>query len=153
MWRATTDTEITFFTGQQFCMCSCRKWICEGERKLNNSRQAERGGVSQETIPGRCPCGPRTWGLSLRRFSWQGLLATIWEGLPELLITNGKPWVSSLALRQMYAFGLKFRGSKAEIADGNPKQGDCALESCYINSIVQDWLKKSQIKASSQNLI
>lgn len=45
------------------------------------------------------------------------------SGLPELLITDGKPWASSLALRQMYVFGLKFRGSKAEIADGNPKQG------------------------------
>lgn len=47
----------------------------------------------------------------------------IWEGLPELLITDGKPQASSLALRLMYIFGLKFRGSKAETADGNPNQG------------------------------
>jgi len=49
--------------------------------------------------------------------------------------------------------GLSSEEAKLRLLMGIQNREFWAQESCCINSIVQDWLKKSQINVSSQNLI
>lgn len=83
--EAPPQTWVTWLVEQCLCMDGCRKQIQE-ERKSLTAPGRGNMGVSQETIPGRCPCRAGTRGLSLMRFSWRGLLAIFWQGLPEQLI-------------------------------------------------------------------